>query len=253
MMQREELLHALRGRVRTGVPILAAVQSPLDTTAWDFTIACGIPHGVDLAASLLPIGNANQQLLAQSRQSPTGADGPPRVAGIYAADPLLQWKPHLAELRALGYCGVVNSPSICAVDGHYRQMLEDHHFGYGREVEFIATASDAGWFTAAHVGGVRDAEQMAAAGADVLLVPVELERCSPSECAAKLDAIAEAARAVSPDLLLLAHGADRIATARLAELLQQAHSAAGYYCGAAFLREARQEGLLPRLAALGRS
>ena len=78
----------------------------------------------------------------------------------------------LDQLKAVGFSGIQNFPTVGLIDGLFRQNLEETGMGYGPEVEMIRTANtlldDAGISLdsdprrVAKSGSAQDAAQMAA-------------------------------------------------------------------------------------------
>ena len=61
-------------------------------------------------------------------------------AGVNGTDPFLLMGPFLADLKAMGFSGVQNFPTIGLFDGVMRQSFEETGMGYRLEVDMIAAA-----------------------------------------------------------------------------------------------------------------
>ena len=62
------------------------------------------------------------------------------LAGVNGTDPFLLIDHFLDELKALGFSGMQNFPTVGLIDGTFRANLEETGMGYGLEVELIARA-----------------------------------------------------------------------------------------------------------------
>lgn len=104
--------------------------------------------GYGSLASFLPYGNANAQTLELLRHDVLPRAGrTPVVAGVFGADPTLNLAEHLAQLRALGVCGVTNWPSLGFVDGQFREALEQEGFDHASELHALRAARRSGLAT----------------------------------------------------------------------------------------------------------
>ena len=121
----------------------------------------------------------------------------------------------LSQLKALGFSGIQNFPTVGLIDGNFRKNLEETGMGYEKEVEMIRLARDMDFFTTPYVFNVGEAERMVRAGADVLVVHVGLTTSGSigAETALSLDDavkivqdIRDAAVRIKPDIIVLCHG-----------------------------------------------
>ncbi|AYG70622.1 phosphoenolpyruvate hydrolase family protein [Rhizobium sp. CCGE531] len=87
---------------------------------------------------LLPVHDANGRLLAEI------TNGFPRVdqifAGVLALDPFRRHVDILKALETAGCTGVVNFPSVTAIDGEMRVGLEDFGYGAATEINLLRAA-----------------------------------------------------------------------------------------------------------------
>ena len=65
------------------------------------------------------------------------------LAGVNGTDPFVLMPQFLAELKAMGFSGVQNFPTIGLFDGAMRQSFEETGMGYGLEVDMIAAGARA--------------------------------------------------------------------------------------------------------------
>lgn len=167
------------------------------------------------AAGLLAYGNANEIVKDMAREVLPVVRHTPVLAGVNGTDPFVLMPQFLAELKAMGFSGVQNFPTIGLFDGSMRQSFEETGMSYGLEVEMIALAHELELLTTPYVFNPEEARAMTAAGADIVVAHMGVTtggaigaRAAKSldQCVAEIDAIADAARAVREDVIVLCHG-----------------------------------------------
>ncbi len=167
------------------------------------------------AAGLLAYGNANDIVKEMALEVLPVVARTPVLAGVNGTDPFVLMPQFLAELKAMGFSGVQNFPTIGLFDGVMRQSFEETGMSYGLEVEMIRLAHDLDLLTTPYVFNPAEARAMAEAGADLVVAHMGVTtggdigaRAAKSldQCVAEIDAIAEAARAARPDIIVLCHG-----------------------------------------------
>jgi predicted TIM-barrel enzyme len=121
----------------------------------------------------------------------------------------------LDEVARIGFSGVQNFPTVGLFDGTFRQNLEETGMGYGLEVDMIRLAREKNLLTAPYVFTVDEAVAMAEAGADVLVPHMGLTTGGSigaetaktlDDCIPLIQAMHDAAREVSPEVIVLCHG-----------------------------------------------
>ncbi|EDP63302.1 2-oxoglutarate ferredoxin oxidoreductase subunit beta [alpha proteobacterium BAL199] len=167
-------------------------------------------------AGYLPFGNANDIVLEMGRRQILPAvDAIPVIAGICATDPTRDIDQLLEEVRAVGYAGVINFPTVGRIDGVFRRDLESVGLGFAKEAETITRARAAGLYTLSYVFSPDDARMMAKAGVDMLVPHVGLtaggtigstNALGLDDAADKVQAMIEAAWEINPEIVTLAHG-----------------------------------------------
>jgi predicted TIM-barrel enzyme len=139
----------------------------------------------------------------------------PVLAGVCGTDPLRLMERFLAEVKAAGFAGVQNFPTVGLFDGSFRTNLEETNFGYSREVEMISLAHEMDLLTTPYVFNTDEAVRMTEAGADILVAHMGLTTSGSigAQTARTLDQsvrvigdIVAAARDVRDDILILCHG-----------------------------------------------
>ena len=167
------------------------------------------------AAGLLAYGNANDIVRDMAREVLPVVKHTPVLAGVNGTDPFVLMPQFLAELKAMGFSGVQNFPTIGLFDGTMRQSFEETGMGYGLEVDMIAQAHALDLLTTPYVFNPDEARAMTEAGADIIVAHMGVTtggaigaRAAKTleQCAIEIDAIAEAARRVRNDVIVLCHG-----------------------------------------------
>jgi predicted TIM-barrel enzyme len=166
-------------------------------------------------AGLLAYGNANEIVVDMAREVLPVVDHTPVLAGVNGTDPFVIMDHHLDRLKALGFAGVQNFPTVGLIDGIFRQNLEETGMGFGLEIDMIRMAHEKDMLTTPYVFSADEAIAMAQAGADIIVphmglttggsIGAETAR-TLDDCVRDIDAWAEAARRVRNDVLVLCHG-----------------------------------------------
>jgi predicted TIM-barrel enzyme len=166
-------------------------------------------------AGLMPYGDANAIVMDMAREVLPVVDHTPVLAGVCATDPFRVMSRFLKQIQEEGFAGVQNFPTVGLVDGTFRQGLEETGMGYDKEVAMIALARSMDLLTCPYVHNPEEAKAMAEAGADILVPHVGLttkgmigskSAVSLDQAAERVQAMADAAKAVRPDILVLCHG-----------------------------------------------
>ena len=166
-------------------------------------------------AGLLAYGNANDIVLEMAREVLPVVKHTPVLAGVNGTDPFCQFGPFLDQLKALGFAGIQNFPTVGLIDGKFRANLEETGMGYALEVDLVRLARAKDMLTTPYVFNTQEARAMTAAGADIIVAHMGLTTggaigadtsTSLADCVQEINAIAAAAREVNPDVLVLCHG-----------------------------------------------
>jgi predicted TIM-barrel enzyme len=222
---RTAILTRLRAKVARGEPIVGGGAGT------GISAKCEEAGGIDLIviynsgrfrmagrgslAGLMPYGNANQIVREMAPEVLTAVRHTPVLAGVCGTDPFLLRDHFLAELKALGFAGVQNFPTVGLIDGTFRANLEETGMSYRLEVELIAAARRMDLLTTPYVFNTEEAKWMADAGADILVAHMGLTTSgtigaktakSLDDCVGEVTAIAKAARAARGDCLVICHG-----------------------------------------------
>ncbi|MCE8043620.1 phosphoenolpyruvate hydrolase family protein [Billgrantia desiderata] len=166
-------------------------------------------------AGIMPYGNANEIVKEMAREVLPVTQKTPVLAGVCGTDPFVFMEPFLAELKAMGFAGVQNFPTVGLIDGTFRANLEETGMSYAQEVEMIRQARKAGLLTTPYVFSAANARAMTEAGADIIVCHMGLTTggsigaetaMSLDDCVAAINEWAAAARAVREDVIVLCHG-----------------------------------------------
>lgn len=189
-------------------------------------------------AGLMPYGNANQIVREMGNEVLPVVKETPVLAGVCGTDPFCNISLFLDELKAQGFAGVQNFPTVGLIDGNFRKNLEETGMGYGLEVAMIRQAHEKGMLTTPYVFSPEDAVAMTGAGADIIVVHLglttggdigadtahDLESCVPV-----INACAAAAKAVRGDIIVLCHGGPIAEPEDAAYILSHCPDCHGFY------------------------
>jgi predicted TIM-barrel enzyme len=166
-------------------------------------------------AGLLPYGDANAIVVDMAREVLPVVKNTPVLAGVCGTDPFRLMDVFLPELKRMGFAGVQNFPTVGLYDGTFRQNLEETGMGYALEVDMVRKARELDLLTAPYVFNPQEAADMAEAGADILVPHMGLttkgsigarSALKLEDCPAIIQKMAEAARKVRKDIIVLCHG-----------------------------------------------
>jgi predicted TIM-barrel enzyme len=164
---------------------------------------------------LMPYGDANAIVMEMASEVLTIVKDTPVLAGVCGTDPFRQMPLFLKQIADAGFSGIQNFPTVGLIDGLFRQNLEETGMGYGLEVEMIRLAHRMNLFTTPYCFNVKDAARMTEAGADLIVAHLGLTTkgsigastaVTLEEAPDKVQAIADAAKRVRKDVLVLCHG-----------------------------------------------
>jgi predicted TIM-barrel enzyme len=166
-------------------------------------------------SGMLPFGNANEIVKEMAREVLPTVKHTPVIAGVCGVDPFLLRDHFLGELKAMGFAGIQNFPTVGLIDGRFRANLEETGMGYGPEVECIEAAHRMDLLTTPYVFDTQQAIDMTKAGADILVAHMGLttggsigaeSSLTLDDCVESVSAIAQAGRSVRSDVIVLCHG-----------------------------------------------
>jgi predicted TIM-barrel enzyme len=222
---REQVLKRLRAVMAEGRPIIGGGAGTGISAKFE---AAG---GVDLIiiynsgryrmagrgslSGLMPYGDANAIVMEMASEVLTIVRETPVLAGVCGTDPFRQMPLFLQEVVGAGFSGVQNFPTVGLIDGLFRQNLEETGMGFGLEIDMIRLAHEMNLLTTPYCFNADDAKAMAEAGADIIVAHLGLTTkgsigattaVTLENAPAKVQEIADAAKAVNPDVIVLGHG-----------------------------------------------
>jgi predicted TIM-barrel enzyme len=189
-------------------------------------------------AGLLPYGNANQIVKEMAHEVLTAVKHTPVLAGVCATDPFMIRDHFLQELKALGFAGIQNFPTVGLFDGLFRENLEETGMGFQLEIDCIAAAHQLDLLTTPYAFQPDEARLLAEAGADIIVAHMGLTTSGTigartakdlDACVREVDAIAAAARKVRNDVIVLCHGGPIAMPADAQYLLDGVPGVDGFY------------------------
>ncbi|MBB5214906.1 putative TIM-barrel enzyme [Parapusillimonas granuli] len=247
-IQRSTLLENFREMIRKRIPIIGGGAGT------GLSAKCEEAGGIDLIviynsgryrmagrgslAGLLAYGNANQIVLEMAREVLPVVKHTPVLAGVNGTDPFMIPDHFLRRLISLGFSGIQNFPTVGLIDGTFRANLEETGMGYGLEVDLIRKARELDLLTTPYVFNEDNAADMARAGADIIVCHLGLTTggaigaetaLTRADCIPAVNAWAEAARRVNPDVIVLCHGGPIATPADAAFILEHCPDCHGFY------------------------
>ena len=248
MFERSALLERFRAMVARGEPIIGGGAGT------GLSAKCEEAGGIDLIviynsgryrmagrgslAGLLAYGDANEIVVEMAAEVLPVVRHTPVLAGVNGTDPFRRMEPFLDQLKALGFSGVQNFPTVGLFDGVFRANLEETGMSFGLEVDMIRTARGKDMLTTPYVFGEGDAAAMAEAGADIVVCHLGLTTGGSigagtalrlEDCPARVDAWAEAAMKVNRDVIVLVHGGPVAMPEDAAFILDNTELCHGFY------------------------
>ncbi len=222
---RQQILDRLNAKIRKKQPIVGGGAGT------GLSAKCEEAGGIDLIviynsgryrmagrgslAGLLSYGNANEIVIEMAREVLPVASDTPVLAGVNGTDPFCLFDHFLDELKAVGFAGVQNFPTVGLIDGVFRQNLEETGMGFGLEVDMIRLAHEKDMLTTPYVFSEEDAIAMTEAGADIIVCHLGLTTGGSigadtaktlDDCVDSINAWSEAALKKRRDVIILCHG-----------------------------------------------
>lgn len=209
-------------------------------------------------AGLLSYGDANQIVVEMGAEVLPVVKHTPVLAGVCGTDPFRVMDVYLRELKAQGFNGVQNFPTVGLIDGVFRQNLEETGMGYGLEVEMIRKAHELDMLTCPYVFDPEQAKAMAEAGADILVAHMGLTTkgtigaktaLTLDDCVDKIKAIIAAGRSVRPDIMVICHGGPIAEPDDAAYIIHKIPEIDGFFGASSIERFAAERGIKAQAAA----
>ncbi|HHR6227145.1 TPA: phosphoenolpyruvate hydrolase family protein [Providencia alcalifaciens] len=245
---REDLLKHFREMIARGEPIIGGGAGT------GLSAKCEEAGGIDLIviynsgryrmagrgslAGLLAYGNANEIVMDMAKEVLPVVKHTPVLAGVNGTDPFCQFDKFLDDIKATGFAGVQNFPTVGLIDGNFRANLEETGMGYRLEVEMIRMAHEKGLLTTPYVFSREDAIAMAQAGADIIVPHMGLTTggnigaetaVTLADCVKLINDWATAAKSVRDDVIILCHGGPIATPADAEYILAHCPDCHGFY------------------------
>ncbi len=245
---RRQILDRLNAKIRKGQPIIGGGAGT------GLSARCEEAGGIDLIviynsgryrmagrgslAGLMPYGNANDIVVEMAREVLPVVRDTPVLAGVNGTDPFCIFDHFLDQLKALGFAGVQNFPTVGLIDGVFRQNLEETGMGYGLEVDMIRMAHEKDMLTTPYVFSEEDAIAMTEAGADIIVCHLGLTTGGNigaetaktlDDCVVSINAWSAAALKRRRDVIILCHGGPISMPDDAAYVLQRCPECNGFY------------------------
>ena len=245
---RTAILERLCAKVASGKPIVGGGAGT------GISAKCEEAGGVDLIviynsgryrmagrgslSGLMAYGNANEVVVDMAREVLTAVDHTPVLAGVNGTDPFMLGDPFLRRLKDMGFAGIQNFPTVGLFDGKMRVNLEETGMGYQLEVDLVRAARDLDLLTTPYVFNVEETERMVEAGADVIVAHMGLTTggsigadtaMTLDDAVREVQAIADAAKSVREDVLVICHGGPISMPEDAAYVLKNCRDVDGFY------------------------
>ena len=246
--ERKELMEKFQDMKRRRIPIVGGGAGT------GLSAKCEEEGGIDLIviynsgryrmagrgslSGVLAYGNANEIVVEMAREVLPVTKRTPVLAGVNGTDPFCLFDPFLDQLKAIGFSGIQNFPTVGLIDGVFRANLEETGMSYGLEVDLIRLARAKDMLTTPYVFNAGEAEAMAKAGADVIVCHLGLTTGGSigsqtslklADCPALVDEWAEAALKVNRDAIIIVHGGPVSMPADAQFILANTRNCHGFY------------------------
>jgi len=245
---RQQILDRLNAKIRSGQPIVGGGAGT------GLSAKCEEAGGIDLIviynsgryrmagrgslAGLMSYGNANDIVLEMAREVLPVTQNTPVLAGVNGTDPFCIFDHFLDQLKAIGFAGVQNFPTVGLIDGDFRKNLEETGMGFGPEVDMIRLAHEKDMLTTPYVFSEDDAIAMTEAGADVIVCHMGLTTGGNigadtaktlDDCVDYVNAWSEVALKKRRDVIVLCHGGPISMPADAEYVLKRCPDCNGFY------------------------
>lgn len=247
-MSRSDILKKLYAQVEAGIPIIGGGAGT------GISAKCEEAGGIDLIilynsgryrmagrvsiTGLFAYGDANAIVMEMAGEVLPVVKHTPVLAGVNATDPFRLMPVFLRQVKEMGFAGVQNFPTVGLFDGQMRANMEATGLGYDKEVEMIRLARELDLLTTPYVFNEDEAKAMVEAGADIIVAHVGLTTggtigaevaMSMDEAIDTVNRIADAARQVRSDILVLCHGGPFDEPENVAYALARMPNVHGFY------------------------
>jgi predicted TIM-barrel enzyme len=245
---RQEILARFRQKIAAGKPIVgggagAGISAKFEEAGGiDLIVIYNSGRfrmaGHGSLAGLMPFGDANAIVMEMANEVLPVVKKTPVLAGVCGTDPMRLMDRFLVQVKAVGFSGVQNFPTVGLIDGTFRANLEETNMGYDKEVQMIRLARDLDLLTTPYVFDTQDTVSMVGAGADILVAHMGLTTSGSigahtartlEQCVPLIDAIVDAAKSMRSDVIVLCHGGPIAEPEDAAYILKHCRGVDGFY------------------------
>ncbi len=207
-------------------------------------------------AGLMPYGDANAIVAEMAAEVLPVVRDTPVLAGVCGTDPFRMPAVFLPKLKEMGFDGVQNFPTVGLIDGRFRESLEETGMGIQLEIDWIRTAHELGMLTCPYVFDEDQARRFTEAGADVVVAHVHTTvagsigvktAASLDEAVERVQAMHDAAKSVSPEVIVLCHGGPIAQPEDAQYVFSRTEGVAGFF-GASSIERLPTEGAIEQQA-----
>ena len=189
-------------------------------------------------SGLLAYGNANDIVMEMAKEVLPVTQRTPVLAGVNGTDPFCVFDKFLDDVKAIGFSGIQNFPTVGLIDGTFRANLEETGMSYSQEIDLVALAHAKDMLTTPYVFNPGEAAAMTKAGADIIVCHLGLTTGGSigsktslklEDCPAIVDVWSEAALKVNRDAIVLVHGGPVSSPEDASFILQNTKNCHGFY------------------------
>lgn len=245
---RSEILKALYAKAAAGIPIVGGGAGT------GISAKCEEAGGIDLIViynsgryrmagrvsmtGLFAYGDANAIVMEMAGEVLPVVKKTPVLAGVNATDPFRLMPYFLKQVKEIGFSGVQNFPTVGLFDGQVRNNMESTGLGYDKEVEMVRLANELDLLTTPYCFNEDEAQAMVKAGADMVVAHMGMTTGGTigATDAMNMDTavetcmrIADAARKVRKDILVICHGGPFDEPENVAEAMRRMPGINGFY------------------------
>jgi predicted TIM-barrel enzyme len=245
---RSEILRKLNEQVSQGIPIIGGGAGTgisakseeaggIDLIVIYNTGRYRMAGRVSLTG-LFAYSDANSVMMEMAAEVLPIVKNTPVLAGVNATDPFRLMPQFLKQVKETGFSGVQNFPTVGLFDGIMRENMEATGLGYDKEVEMIRLAHEMDLLTTPYCFTEDEAREMVKAGADMIVAHVGLTTGGTIGAVAAMTLagaaeitmrIAEAARTIRKDILVICHGGPFDEPENVAEAMKLMPGINGFY------------------------
>ena len=203
-------------------------------------------------AGLLSYGDANQIVVEMGAEVLPVVKHTPVLAGVCGTDPFRLMDKFLKQLKEMGFAGVQNFPTVGLIDGVFRQNLEETGMGYGLEVDMIRTAHELDMLTTPYVFDTTQAQEMAQAGADIVVAHMGLTTkgtigattaLTLDDSVKRVQDICDAVKAVNSEAMVICYGGPIAEPEDARYVIEHTRNVDGFFGASSIERLAAERGI----------